>query len=906
MSKTLTNRNFSIFVAVLALFFAVSVFAQEAVIKIEAVSHQEIADGELDTTLYKSPSSGLNLVGKGERVYLMGMEKGGEEVTAYTWSIESAPENSTAELDFMDRSFVTFRPDLTGSYDVMLSITTATGTADTTIEVMAGTFVGVGIWTEVLETGTSGCGCHNATVTEWVNSAHPTLFKDGINGVASDHYNEGCIECHTLGYNHDPEAVNGGFDDVQATTGWEFPETPQMGEWDSLVANYPELAKLGSIQCENCHGPANLHLEGSKSGTIAVSINEGVCGACHDEGPYHTKSLEWEQSSHNFDPFVSAHGAGARGVGCYCHSGTAFLEANVESISFNPDDPGNVSCAVCHDPHTATIREFENVELSNGTLLTDGGEGKLCMTCHHGRRDAESYATEYHDHFGPHYSNQADLLFGENYVSFGLVDLSSTTHSKLENACVTCHMAMGPEENALGGHTFAISSDNGTPEDMTDDVDLVDGCMNCHPGVTSFEDFVAKVDFDGNGTREPVQTEVMGMLHNLGMMLPPLGEETVEVDSNYTDTELKAAYNYFYVEEDGSHGVHNLDLAVRLLKVSIDALSPSVVGAGEIVEIKDVPNDQGKQVHVIWKRFNGELVEANPVKEYVLLRLLAEDYMEPENVVKYNSFEEVMSIEEGSALMVGNEVWEYVGDYPALNNVYYSAVAPTVYDSTADGMYMTTFKVVALAENGLTAESDTASGYSVDNLVPMAPEGVSASVIAGKINLIWNESEATDFDYFAVYKSTEQGFVPSEDNRIATTTVTELEDGNVNLEETYYYVIAAYDFSGNQGEFSEELGVTFTSVAGEEGIPTEFALKQNYPNPFNPTTSIKFQLPEASHVSIVIYDAVGREVARLVNQDMGAGYHNLQWNAAGYSSGVYFYRMEASDFVQVNKMLLLK
>ena len=601
MSKTLTNRNFSILMAVLAFFFAISVFAQDAVIKIEAVSHQEIADGEIDTLLYHSPSSGLNLVGKGERVYLMGMEKAGEEVTTYQWSIADAPENSAAALDFTDKAFVTFRPDMVGSFDVTLTVTTATGTDDTTITVMAGTFEGVGIWTEILDGGNSGCFCHGATVTEWVNSGHPTLFKAGIEGTASDHYTEGCIECHTLGFNEDPEAVNGGFDDVMAELGWEFPETPAMGEWDSLVADYPALAKLGSIQCENCHGPASNHLASSnKAGTMAVSIDEGVCGVCHDEGPHHTKSIEWKQSKHNFDPLVSAHGAGARGVGCYCHSGTAFLEANVDfvisPITHNPDNPGNVSCAVCHDPHTATVREFEEVTLSDGTILTDGGEGKVCMTCHHGRQNAEVYASEYQSHFGPHYSNQTDLLFGENYVSFGLVDLSSTTHGKLENACVTCHMAINEEEMALGGHTFKVTSDNGTPEDMTDDADLVAGCQTCHPGVTSFDDFIAKVDFDGNGTREPVQTEVAGLLHTLGMMLPPLDDETVVVDTNYTAAQLKAAYNYFYVEEDGSHGVHNLDLAVRLLNVSIEALSPTVVGAGEIVEVTDVPNDQGKQV----------------------------------------------------------------------------------------------------------------------------------------------------------------------------------------------------------------------------------------------------------------------------------------------------------------------
>ena len=204
------------------------------------------------------------------------------------------------------------------------------------------------------------------------------------------------------------------------------------------------------------------------------------------------------------------------------------------------------------------------------------------------------------------------------------------------------------------------------------------------------------------------------------------------------------------------------------------------------------------------------------------------------------------------------------------------------------------------------AESAPAMGYSVDNLTPMAPANVSASLIEGNVNLTWNEADDADFNYFAVYRSTESGFVPTDQNRITTTTNTNFEDSNVELETNYYYVVSAFDFNGNQSNFSNELDVFVTSVAGDQGIPTEFALNQNYPNPFNPTTSIKFELPQAAHVSIVIYDAVGKEVAKLVNQDMNAGYHNLQWNAAGYSSGVYFYRMEADNFVQVNKMLLLK
>lgn len=90
------------------------------------------------------------------------------------------------------------------------------------------------------------------------------------------------------------------------------------------------------------------------------------------------------------------------------------------------------------------------------------------------------------------------------------------------------------------------------------------------------------------------------------------------------------------------------------------------------------------------------------------------------------------------------------------------------------------------------------------------------------------------------------------------------------------------------------------------GIPTEFALSQNYPNPFNPVTSIKFALPQASQVSLVVYNLLGQQVALLVNEAREAGYHQVSLDGHTLSSGVYFYRLEAGSFVATRKLMLLK
>jgi hypothetical protein len=99
-----------------------------------------------------------------------------------------------------------------------------------------------------------------------------------------------------------------------------------------------------------------------------------------------------------------------------------------------------------------------------------------------------------------------------------------------------------------------------------------------------------------------------------------------------------------------------------------------------------------------------------------------------------------------------------------------------------------------------------------------------------------------------------------------------------------------------------------TSIKEVSEIPSTFSLAQNYPNPFNPSTLIGYQLPEASHVSLKIYDELGREVATLVDEFQQAGIHNSTLNIQNWSlpSGVYFYTLKAGEFMETKKMILLK
>ncbi len=107
-------------------------------------------------------------------------------------------------------------------------------------------------------------------------------------------------------------------------------------------------------------------------------------------------------------------------------------------------------------------------------------------------------------------------------------------------------------------------------------------------------------------------------------------------------------------------------------------------------------------------------------------------------------------------------------------------------------------------------------------------------------------------------------------------------------------------------------GQTWTKeITVSVGAPTDYKLYNNFPNPFNPSTKIAFELPKGSHVSLIIYDVLGRKVAEIANQNYPAGYNETTWNGLNrngeqVSSGVYFYRITADRWSAAKRMLMLK
>jgi hypothetical protein len=122
---------------------------------------------------------------------------------------------------------------------------------------------------------------------------------------------------------------------------------------------------------------------------------------------------------------------------------------------------------------------------------------------------------------------------------------------------------------------------------------------------------------------------------------------------------------------------------------------------------------------------------------------------------------------------------------------------------------------------------------------------------------------------------------------------------------TTYYRLRQIDHDGTFHD-TDPLKVEFLTSAGESLRPTPFGLDQNYPNPFNPETTIRYRMSTAGHVSLRVYDVLGREVMKLVDQNQPAGEQVVHVDASSLSSGVYFYRLQAGGFIATRQFILSK
>lgn len=290
----------------------------------------------------------------------------------------------------------------------------------------------------------------------------------------------------------------------------------------------------------------------------------------------------------------------------------------------------------------------------------------------------------------------------------------------------------------------------------------------------------------------------------------------------------------------------------------------------EIISVYDVPDDQGGWVYI---KINSSSAEYDA------------------GIQQYN----VLSLNPDS-------LWVIVGSFAAMNPVsnQYIFLAPTFADSTkSHGLYLSSFKVVARAMDGdFFYTSDVKSGYSLDNIAPHVPKNLDFTNTESEIALWWSDPIDNDFQYFEIWRN---------DSLIAYSVTPEFNDSNVPEENIY--IIYAVDYAGNRSE--PLISPLITNGISENLNPVSYALQQNYPNPFNPSTTIKYQLPEITHVSLVVINILGQKVRTLFSGVQDAGYKSVLWDGkdgAGnmLPSGLYFYQLRTKNYNKIMRMLLLK
>jgi hypothetical protein len=221
-----------------------------------------------------------------------------------------------------------------------------------------------------------------------------------------------------------------------------------------------------------------------------------------------------------------------------------------------------------------------------------------------------------------------------------------------------------------------------------------------------------------------------------------------------------------------------------------------------------------------------------------------------------------------------------------------------------DGYYMIEVKG-AKDKTGFSAPRDTINRLIVYTAGSAARE-LRATVQVNRARLSWNRSGILNLLGYNVYRSSTSGKNYQRINHsIVADTV--FVDSLFSTAGTYYYVYTIVDGAFRESSYSNVVSASVvTGVSNGQQIPTAFALHQNYPNPFNPSTTIRFDIPKRNRVKLEIYNVLGQRIVELLNGEVEAGYFEKVWNVGYLASGIYFYRLQAGEFVQTKKLLLMK
>lgn len=339
---------------------------------------------------------------------------------------------------------------------------------------------------------------------------------------------------------------------------------------------------LSFMSCEGDVGPAGPtgpKGDPGETGTPGQTGEQGWgtqdCAKCHTSQLIAAKQFQWEHSVHATGGHYDRNATGC----AVCHTSQGFLEVAAtggQATAAAIQDPLPLNCYTCHKIHTTyteadwALTQTNPVTFWLGGKTADVGKGNLCISCHQARipnpalpdpanPPASVTLASNQTRFGPHHGAQGMMFNGvAGYeLDFGTPYQNSAHKNLVQDACVTCHMATAIATSA-GGHTFRVSNET------TGAINTA-GCVQCHT-----------VPADLTAAITNTQTEISTLLEELRTKLIDRGllndATDLAIPGTFEGHELGAFYNYKYVEEDQSLGIHNYKYAKALLLNSIAAL----------------------------------------------------------------------------------------------------------------------------------------------------------------------------------------------------------------------------------------------------------------------------------------------------------------------------------------------
>jgi hypothetical protein len=390
-----------------------------------------------------------------------------------------------------------------------------------------------------------------------------------------------CIDCHmpkaVKSAAADPASLNGDVRSHIFTINTRA-DAKQFSD-DGKFAN-PYLTL--DYMCRKCHTDRDQAWMAENAKRIHFpDVSNKQCFDCHSgNGLLEQARGGWENSVHasgnNID--YTNRGGGSDCTKCHNHQGfVEFLRTGTVSAPYNVVT--SINCQTCHLAHESgslDLRTESPYTLANGEVF-DHGEANLCVNCHHSSLSADAIVDNQvvSSRWGPHHGPQGDLFNVSNGFEYAGYDYSRAPKdhaSELQDGCVYCHMSDPRihEGYKVGGHSMNMV-------DEESGYNLVPLCATsgCHSGVTTY-DFAAKADYDGDGTIEGAQTEIEGLIEELGDLLTEmelLGADGLPKSGTIPDKRVAGAiFNYLLAEEDRSDGVHNYKYIKDLLVSSISFL----------------------------------------------------------------------------------------------------------------------------------------------------------------------------------------------------------------------------------------------------------------------------------------------------------------------------------------------